>query len=125
MLGWPPTGGECWAGPRLQLLPSTASAPVCPAHCCADMDMQDLPAIDQPTGDAPTPAAPHGPMLPMHASPAGVCVEQAEAHARVALHAVEKVDAKALPAPAHVAEGAVVDRAPRLVVPQVTDAAVV
>lgn len=64
-------------------------------------------------------------MPPTHAAPAGVCVEQAEAHARVALHAVEEVNPQALPAPAHVAEGAVVDRTPRLVVPQVADATVV
>jgi len=63
--------------------------------------------------------------LPYPAAPAGVRVEQAEAHAGIALHAVEEVDTQALAAPAHVAEGAVVDGTPRLVVPQVADVAVV
>lgn len=57
--------------------------------------------------------------------PAGVRVEQAEAHAGVALHAVEEVHPQALAPPAHVAERAVVDGAARLIVPQVTDVAVV
>jgi hypothetical protein len=58
-------------------------------------------------------------------APARVCSEQAEAHAGIALHAVEKVHTKALAPPAHVAEGAVVDGPPRLIVPQVADVAVV
>lgn len=49
----------------------------------------------------------------LHAALAAfVLVEERERHARVALHAVEEVDAQALTAAAHVAEGAVVDRAP-------------
>ena len=46
-------------------------------------------------------------------------------HARVAVHAVAGVDAQALAAAAEIAEGAVVDAAPFLVIPQPADAAVV
>ena len=56
---------------------------------------------------------------------AGVGLELGQVHAGVAVHAVAGVDAQALPPAAQVAEGAVVDRAPRLVVPQPADAAVV
>ena len=48
-----------------------------------------------------------------------------EVHACVAVHAVAGVHSQALPHAAQVAEGAVVDGAARLVVPQVADAAVV
>jgi len=51
--------------------------------------------------------------------------ELGQVHAGVAVHAVARVHAQAAPAPAQVAEGAVVDGARRLVVPQVADAAVV
>lgn len=57
--------------------------------------------------------------------PARVLVEQAEAHASVALHAMEEIQPQALPPPADVAEGAVVDAPAGLVVKQVTNAAVV
>ena len=48
-----------------------------------------------------------------------------EGHAGVAVHAVAGVHAQALAHAAQVAEGAVVDGAARLVVPQVADVAVV
>ena len=54
-----------------------------------------------------------------------VCGVLGEVHAGVAVHAVAGVDAQALPHAAQIAEGAVVDVAPWLVVPQVADAAVV
>jgi hypothetical protein len=54
-----------------------------------------------------------------------VARELGEVHARVALHAVARIDAEALADAAQVAVGAVVDLAPRLVVVQVADVAVV
>lgn len=51
--------------------------------------------------------------------------ELREVHAGVAVHAVARVDAQALSHAAQVAEGAVVDGAPRLIIPQVADVAVV
>ena len=56
---------------------------------------------------------------------AGVLLEFREVHAGVAVHAVAGVNAQAFPPPAQVAEGAVVDAAPLLVIVQVADVAVV
>mmetsp|Transcript_7552 Transcript_7552/g.21405 ORF Transcript_7552/g.21405 Transcript_7552/m.21405 type:complete len:258 (+) Transcript_7552:273-1046(+) len=54
-----------------------------------------------------------------------VLLKQREAHARVAFHAVEEVDAEALPPAADVARGAVVDVSAGLIVKEVADGAVV
>ena len=54
-----------------------------------------------------------------------MCRVLREMHAGVAVHAVAGVDAQALPQPTQVAEGAVINIPPRLVVPQVADTAVV
>jgi hypothetical protein len=54
-----------------------------------------------------------------------VAVEQAQAHASIALHAVEEVHPQALASSADITEGAVVDVSAGLVIKQVTDAAVV
>ena len=56
---------------------------------------------------------------------AGVLLELRQVHAGVAVHAVAGIDSQALPPAAQVAEGAVVDGPPLLVVPQPADAAVV
>eukprot|EP00197_Chlamydomonas_leiostraca_P016109 CAMPEP_0202858920 /NCGR_PEP_ID=MMETSP1391-20130828/1254_1 /ASSEMBLY_ACC=CAM_ASM_000867 /TAXON_ID=1034604 /ORGANISM="Chlamydomonas leiostraca, Strain SAG 11-49" /LENGTH=508 /DNA_ID=CAMNT_0049537899 /DNA_START=249 /DNA_END=1777 /DNA_ORIENTATION=- len=67
----------------------------------------------------------HGAVALHGALAALVRLEHAQRHARVARHAVEEVDAQPAPAPAHVAEGAVVNVPARLVVQQVADGTVV
>mmetsp|Transcript_35385 Transcript_35385/g.63108 ORF Transcript_35385/g.63108 Transcript_35385/m.63108 type:complete len:234 (-) Transcript_35385:768-1469(-) len=57
--------------------------------------------------------------------PADVLFEEGEAHAGIALHAVEKIDAESLTSPANIAGRAVVDVTSFLVVKEMTDRAVV
>ena len=57
--------------------------------------------------------------------PAFVAGEIRQVHARVTLHAVTRIQAKAQPLPTQVAVGAVVDVMLRVVIPQVADVAVI
>ncbi len=54
-----------------------------------------------------------------------VLAELGQVHAGIAVHAVAHVDAQAPAQPAQVAEGAVVDAAPILIIKQVADVAIV
>lgn len=58
-------------------------------------------------------------------SPACVAVEQAEAHASVALHTVEEIHPQTLAPPTHIAERTVIDVPARFIIKEMTYATVV